>query len=74
MANSASTEKKPSLNFDGESYDIESLNKETKDLLRSIQVADTQVKMHQDTLRLVIAGRQVMVTQLKDKLKDVKPK
>ena len=72
MTNSASTEKKPSLNFEGERYDIQSLNKETQDLLRSIQVADAQVKMHQDTLRLVMAGRQVMISQLKDKLKDVK--
>ena len=74
MTDSASKEKKPSLNFEGKSYDIQSLKKETQDLIRTIQIADAQVKMHQDTLRLVMNGRQVIVSQLKDKLKDEKAK
>ena len=35
------------LNFEGKSYELDSLSKETKDLVRGLQVADTQMKINQ---------------------------
>tara|TARA_B100001093_G_scaffold358158_1_gene342755 strand:- start:18858 stop:19088 length:231 start_codon:yes stop_codon:yes gene_type:complete len=67
MTDSDTTQKK--LQFEGKSYALDSLSKETKDLVRGLQVADTQIKMHQDTLKLIVVGRQTMANQLKDKLK-----
>ena len=63
----------PTLDFDGKKYDINSLPDEVKDLLKSLQVADTQIRMHKDTLRLLDLGRNSLGAQLKQKLKNIFP-
>tara|TARA_Y100001978_G_C23422133_1_gene304268 strand:+ start:263 stop:493 length:231 start_codon:yes stop_codon:yes gene_type:complete len=72
MTDSATTQKTAKLNFDGKTYELESLSKETKDLVRGMQVADTQLRMHQDTLRILATGRQAMANQLREKLQNEK--
>ena len=72
-SDSANPENKkiPTLDFDGKKYDINSLPDDVKDLLKGLQVADTQIRMHKDTLRLLDLGRNSLGTQLKQKLENI---
>ena len=74
-SNSANPENKKisTLDFNGKKYDINLLTDEVKDLLKGLQVADTQIRMHKDTLRLLDLGRNSLVTQLKQKLENISP-
>ena len=74
-SDSANPENKklPSLDFDGKKYDINLLPEEVKDLLKGLQVADTQIRMHKDTLRLLDLGRNSLGAQLKQKLQNISP-
>ena len=74
-SDSANPENKklPSLDFDGKKYDINLLPDEVKDLLKGLQVADTQIRMHKDTLRLLDLGRNALAAQLKQKLENIFP-
>ena len=74
-SDSANPENKklPTLDFDGKKYDINLLPDEVKDLLKGLQVADTQIRMHKDTLRLLDLGRNSLGAQLKQKLKNIFP-
>ena len=63
----------PTLDFDDKKYDINSLPEEVKDLLKGLQVADTQIRMHKDTLRLLDLGRNSLGAQLKQKLQNISP-
>ena len=65
--------KLPTLDFDGKKYDINLLPDEVKDLLKGLQVADTQIRMHKDTLRLLDLGRNSLGAQLKQKLQNISP-
>ena len=69
------TEKKiknnsPVLTFEGKKYNINDLSKETKEIIKGLQIAETQLKMHEDTLKLLSIGRKSLVNQLRDKLKN----
>ena len=65
--------KLPTLEFEGQKYDINSLPAEVKDLLKGLKVADTQIRMHKDTLRLLDLGKNSLVAQLKQKLENISP-
>ena len=73
MTDSATTQKTAKLNFDGKTYELESLSKETKDLVRGMQVADTQLRMHEDTIKLISIGKAKMIEDLKKILEHIKP-
>ena len=74
-SDSANPENKklPSLDFDGKKYDINLLPDEVKELLKGLQVADTQIRMHKDTLRLLDLGKNSLGAQLKQKLENISP-
>ena len=74
-SDSTNTENKklPTLDFDGKKYDINLLPDEVKDLLKGLQVADTQIRMHKDTLRLLDLGKNSLGAQLKQKLENISP-
>ena len=74
-SNSANPENKKisTLDFNGKKYDINLLTDEVKDLLKGLQIADTQIRMHKDTLRLLDLGRNSLGTQLKQKLENISP-
>ena len=61
----------PVLTFEGKKYVINDLSNEAKDLIRGLQVADTQLKMYQDTLKLLTISRNTLDHQLREKLKNV---
>ena len=65
--------KLPTLDFDGKKYDINSLPDDVKELIKGLQVADTQIRMHKDTLRLLDLGKNSLGAQLKQKLENIFP-
>ena len=69
----ASPEENPVLTFEGKRYDLNALPDDLKELVRGMQVADAQLRMHEDTLKVLAVGRQSMAMQLNDRLKDVTP-
>ncbi|MEB3241548.1 MAG: DUF6447 family protein [Synechococcus sp.] len=63
----------PVLTFEGKRYDLNTLPEEVQELVRGMQVAEAQLRMHEDTLKVLAIGRQSMAVQLNDRLKDVAP-
>jgi hypothetical protein len=63
----------PVLTFEGKRYDLNTLPDELKELVRGMQVADAQLRMHEDTLKVLAVGRQSLATQLNERLKSVTP-
>ena len=61
----------PVLTFEGKKYLINELSNEIKDSIKVLQIAETQLKMHQDTLKLLLISRDSLVNQLREKLKNV---
>ncbi len=73
MTDSSSKNKDPILTFEGKRYDLNNLPDEMKELVRAMQVADAQLRMHEDTLKVLAVGRQTLARQLNEKLKSVSP-
>jgi hypothetical protein len=73
MSNTPSSEKEAILTFEDKKYDIKSLPKEVKELIKGMQVADAQLRMHEDTLKVLAVGRQHLIMQLKSKLETINP-
>ena len=61
----------PVLTFEGKKYLINELSDEIKDSIKVLQIAETQLKMHQDTLKLLSISRNSLVNQLREKLKNL---
>ena len=73
MSNTPSNEKEAILTFEDKKYDIKSLPKELQELNKGMQVADAQLRMHEDTLKVLAVGRQHLIMQLKSKLETINP-
>ena len=63
--------KKAILTFDGKKYIMDDLSDEIKEIVKSLQIADAQLKMHEDTLKLLSIGKNSLVNDLRKKLKDI---
>jgi hypothetical protein len=63
----------PVLTFEGKRYDLNTLPEDIKELVRGMQVADAQLRFHEDTLKVLALGRQSMAMQLNERLKTVLP-
>ena len=63
--------KKAILTFDGKKYIIDELSDEIKELIKSLQVADAQLKMHEDTLKLISLGKNNLVNELRKRLNSI---
>lgn len=73
MSNTPSSEKEAILTFEDKKYDIKILPKEVQELIKGMQVADAQLRMHEDTLKVLAVGRQHLIMQLKSKLETINP-
>ena len=73
MSNSQSNEKDAILTFEDKRYDLKTLPNEVKELVKGMQVADAQLRMHEDTLKVLAVGRQHLAMQLKTKLEAINP-
>ena len=60
----------PILTFEGKKYNVNDLSSETKEIIKGLQIAETQLKMHEDTLKLLSIGRNSLANQLREKLKN----
>ena len=63
----------PILSFEGKRYDINSLPDDIKQLVIGMQTANGQVKMYEDTLKLLSISRQTMARQLSERLRTIDP-
>ena len=61
----------PILTFEGKKYLINDLSKEIKESIKGLQIAETQIKMHEDTLKLLSISRNSLANQLREKLKNL---
>ena len=62
--------KNPVLTFEGEKYNLNDLTSETKELIKGLQIAETQLKIHEDTFKLLSIGRNSLTNQLRENLKN----
>ena len=60
----------PVLTFEGKKYNVNELTNETKEIIKALQIAETQLKMYEDTLKLLSIGRNSLANQLREKLKN----
>ena len=61
----------PILTFEGKKYLINDLSSDIKESIKGLQIAETQLKMHEDTLKLLTISRNTLANQLREKLKNV---
>ena len=61
----------PVLTFEGKKYLINELSKDIKESIKRLQIAETQLKMHEDTLKLLSISRNSLANQLREKLKNL---
>ena len=61
----------PVLTFEGKKYLINELSNDIKESIKGLQIAETQLKMHEDTLKLLSISRNTLANQLREKLKKV---
>ena len=61
----------PVLTFEGKKYLINELSKDIRDSIKGLQIAETQLKMHEDTLKLISISRNSLANQLREKLKNL---
>ncbi len=73
MSNTQSNEREAILTFEDKKYDLKNLPKDVQELVKGMQVADAQLRMHEDTLKVLAVGRQHLATQLKAKLQTINP-
>ena len=73
MTNYTNNQPEPILTFDGKRYNINSLPNELKEIVKGLQVADNQLRLHEDTLKVLAVGRQTLAKELNAKLKNIKP-
>jgi len=61
----------PVLTFEGKKYLINELSNEIKESIKILQIAETQLNMHQDTLQLISISKNYLVNQLREKLNNL---
>ena len=70
MTTKDSNNNKAVLTFEGKKYIMEDLSEEIKEIIKSLQIADAQLKMHEDTLKLLSIGKNSLINDLRKKLED----
>ncbi len=63
----------PILTFEGKQYNINELPNQIKEIIKGLQAADNQLRLYEETLKVLALGRQSLSKQLKDSLSQIKP-
>ena len=71
MSENTNDSANPVLTFEGKKYLINELSKDIKESIKALQIAETQLKMHEDTLKLLSLSRNTLANQLREKLKNL---
>ena len=56
--------------FENKRYQLNKMPKEVIELVKTINIANSQLKIQEDKLKLLLLGRQNMEEQLRERLKD----
>ena len=72
MSENTNNSENPVLTFEGKRYFINELSEDIKESIKGLQIAETQLRMHEDTLKLLSISRNSLANQLREKLKDIK--
>ena len=68
-----SNKNRPILNIDNSAYYIDSLPDEGKGLVNGLRTADLQIKMYEDTLKMINIGRMKLLEDLKKIVENIEP-
>ena len=71
MSENTNNSGNPVLTFEGKKYLINELSNDIKESIKGLQIAETQLKMHEDTLKLLSISRNLLANQLREKLKNL---
>ena len=71
MSENTNDSANPVLSFEGKKYFINELSDEIKESIKVLQIAETQLKMHEDTLKLLSISRNSLANQLREQLKNL---
>ena len=71
MSENTNDSANPVLTFEGKKYLINELSNDIKESIKGLQIAETQLKMHEDTLKLLSIGRDSLANELREKLKNL---
>ena len=71
MSEKTNDSSNPILTFEGKKYLINELSNDIKESIKGLQIAETQLKMHEDTLKLLSISRNSLANQLREKLKNI---
>ena len=71
MSENTNDSSNPVLTFEGKKYFINELSKDIKESIKGLQIAETQLKMHEDTLKLLLISRNFLTNELREKLKNL---
>ena len=69
----ASAQQAPVLTLGDKQYPIDSLSDKAKQAVAGLQVAEAQIRMAQDQLKVLTVGRQTLMGQLQAELNGVEP-
>ena len=69
MSEKSNDSANPVLTFEGKKYSINELSDDIKESIKGLQIAEKQLKMHEDTLKLLSISRNTLANQLREKLK-----
>ena len=69
MSEKSNDSANPVLTFEGKKYLINELSEDIKESIKGLQIAETQLKMYEDTLKLLSISRNLLAKQLREKLK-----
>ena len=69
MSEKSNDSANPVLTFEGKKYYINELSDDIKESIKGLQIAETQLKMYEDTLKLISISRNTLAIQLREKLK-----
>ena len=61
----------PVLTFEGKKYLINELSNDIKESIKGLQIAETQLKMYEDTLKLLSISRNTLANQLREQLENL---
>ena len=68
-----SNKNRPILNIDNSQYYIDSLPEEGKGLVNGLRTADLQIKMYEDTLKMINIGKMKLLEDLKRIVENIEP-
>ena len=71
MSENTNESSNPVLTFEGKKYLINDFSQDIKESIKALQIAETQLKMHEDALKLISISRNYLANQLREKLKNI---